>query len=156
MADYYSVIARAISGLLINADGARRAIYDRARTALQERLRTLDPPISETALANEQAALEAAIHNVETKFLFSDIRRHAREEATLSTSSSSFISGVKEFARSVGAKLNDDRDRWSPALDNLMKLFPEKIKDAKRLLDFSIRRLLTRAGRARPTHLIRK
>ncbi len=144
MSDYYYVIGRAVSGLLINTDEARRAIYDRARTALQERLRTLDPPISETELANEQAALEAAIRNVETKFLFSDIRRHARAEAVLSTPSSSFISRVKEFARSIVEKFND-RDRWSPARDDLTKLFSEKIEDAKRRLNSGIRRLLKRA-----------
>ncbi len=145
MADYYSVIGRAVSGLLINTDEARHEIYDRARTALQERLRTLDPPISDTELTNEQAALEAAIRNVETKFLFSDIRRHAREEAALPAPSSSFISKVKEFARSVGTKLNDGRVRWSPALDALTKLFVEKIEDAKRRLNSGIRRLVKRA-----------
>ncbi len=56
MVDYYSLISRAVSGLLINTDEARREIYGRACTALKERLRTLDPPISETQLANEQAA----------------------------------------------------------------------------------------------------
>jgi hypothetical protein len=82
MADYYSVVARAVSGLPSKTDEARRAVYERARTALQERLRTLDPPISETELANEQFALEAAIRRVEMESLFSDMRRGAREEAT--------------------------------------------------------------------------
>ncbi len=144
MADYYSLISRAVSGLLINTDEARREIYDRARIALQERLRTLDPPISETQLANEQAALEAAIRDVETQFLFSDIRRHAREEVALSTPSSNFISRVKEFARSMVERFND-RVRWSPAPGDLTKLFLEKIEDAKRRLNSGIRRLLKRA-----------
>jgi hypothetical protein len=139
MTDYYSVIARALSGLLSNTDEARREIYDRARTALQERLRTLDPPISEAALANEQDALEAAIRNVEAELLFGDIRRIAREEAAASTPSLSFISRLKGFARSVGAKFNN-RDRWSPALDHLKTLFLENTKDAKRLLNSVIRR----------------
>ncbi len=70
MTDYYSVITRAVSGLPSNTDQARRAIYDRARTALQERLRTLDPPISEAELVHEKDLLEAAIRNVEMQFLF--------------------------------------------------------------------------------------
>ena len=65
MADYYSVIADAICRLRSKGDDKRRWIYERARTALQERLRTLDPPISEVVLANEQVALDTAICRVE-------------------------------------------------------------------------------------------
>jgi hypothetical protein len=56
MADYYSVMADAIFRMRSKNDESRRAIYERARRALRERLRTLDPPISETVLANEQVA----------------------------------------------------------------------------------------------------
>ena len=66
MADYYSLIARAVSRLPSKTDEeARRAIYERARAALLESLRTLDPPISEAELANAQSALEEAIRRVE-------------------------------------------------------------------------------------------
>src|SRR6266481_1198284 len=41
MADYYSVIALAVSRLPSKTDEARHEIYERARTALQETLRTL-------------------------------------------------------------------------------------------------------------------
>jgi hypothetical protein len=51
---------------------------ERARTVLQETLRTLHPPISETEIANEQAVLDAAICAVE---VVNDIRRGTREEA---------------------------------------------------------------------------
>jgi hypothetical protein len=62
---YYSVIALAVSRLPSKTDEARREIYERARTALQEGLRGLDPPLSETVIANEQAALDAAICTLE-------------------------------------------------------------------------------------------
>lgn len=65
MADYYSVIADAISRLRSKNDDTRRRIYDRARRALEERLGTLDPPISQTVLANERVALDTAICRVE-------------------------------------------------------------------------------------------
>ncbi len=64
MADYYSIIADAISRRG-NNDETRRRIYERARRALQERLRTLDPPISEALVANEQVALDTAICRLE-------------------------------------------------------------------------------------------
>jgi hypothetical protein len=78
MADYYSVIALAVSRLPSKTDEARHGIYERARTALQQTLRTLHPPISETEIANEQAVLDAAICTVE---VVNDIRRGTREEA---------------------------------------------------------------------------
>jgi hypothetical protein len=99
MADYYPVIARAVSRLPSKTHQARHAIYERARTALQENLRTHDPPLSPPELATEQFALEAAISRVET-----EVRRNAREEAILSLQDLSFI--VKEFVRWVREKLN--------------------------------------------------
>jgi hypothetical protein len=49
MADYYSVIANTISRSSSQTEEARRAIYERARTALREALRDYEPPL----LANE-------------------------------------------------------------------------------------------------------
>jgi hypothetical protein len=100
MADYYSVIARAVSRLPSKTDEGY-AIYERARTALQENLRTHDPPLSPPELATEQFALEAAISRVET-----ELQRSAREETTLSPLSLTFISRVEEFVRWVREKLD--------------------------------------------------
>jgi hypothetical protein len=61
MDDYYSVIADAISRSARKSDKARCAIYERARTALQEALRDYERPV----LANEQVALEAAVCRLE-------------------------------------------------------------------------------------------
>jgi hypothetical protein len=61
MADYYSVIASAVSRSSSKTDEARRAIYERARTALREALRDYEPLL----LANEQVALEAAVCRLE-------------------------------------------------------------------------------------------
>jgi hypothetical protein len=111
MADYYSLIARAVSRLPNKTDEARRAIYERARTALQESLRTLDPPISEAELANTQSALEEAIRRVEQDvaietavgrmeqdLMATDMRQIVREES-VSHAAPSFISRVKQFIR---------------------------------------------------------
>jgi hypothetical protein len=102
MADYYSVIARAVSRLPSKTDKARHAIYERARTVLHENLRTHDPSLSPPELATEQFALEAAISRLE-----SELRRGARgETTTLSPSALSFISRVKEFVRWAREKLD--------------------------------------------------
>ena len=101
MADYYPVIARAVSRLPSKTDEARHAIYERARTALQENLRAHDPSLSPAELATEQFALDEAISRVET-----ELRRSAREETTLSAQGLSFISRVKKFVHWVPEKLD--------------------------------------------------
>jgi hypothetical protein len=106
MADYYSVVSRAVSGLPGNTPEARRALYDRARAALRETLRKHDPPLSEIALANERSAFEAAIRKVETEWLFNDMRREREEYATLSTQRKLILT-AEEFARFVRSKLNN-------------------------------------------------
>ena len=57
----YSVIATAVSRVPSKTDEARCAIYDRARTALQEALRDYEPLL----LAKEQEALDDAIRTLE-------------------------------------------------------------------------------------------
>jgi hypothetical protein len=100
MADYYSLIAHAVSHLPSKADEARHAIYEEARKALHERLGN-DPQISDAELVNEHYALEAAIYRVEDELLLSDMRRFVTERAALSSPRLSFISRVKEFIRSA-------------------------------------------------------
>lgn len=68
MADYYPLIARAIAGLDPNAPGeARRALYERARTALIAQLRNVQPPLSESEITRERLALEEAVRKVEAE-----------------------------------------------------------------------------------------
>jgi len=77
MADYYSVISRAVSHLPSRTDEARRhAVYERARAFLQG-LRTHDSLISEADLAREQLELDRVIRRVEEDLLFSALRRFA-------------------------------------------------------------------------------
>jgi hypothetical protein len=102
MADYCSIIARAVSRLPSTSDEARHAIYEQARAALHERLGN-DPQISDTQLVNEHHRLEVAIYEVEEDLLLSAMRRFVKEE-TASPSSLSFVSKVKEFVHSVGDK----------------------------------------------------
>jgi hypothetical protein len=79
MGDYYSVIAHVVARLPSKTHEARHEVYERARTALRERLSNYDPALSATALANEQAALETAISRLEAGSLFGDMRRAPRE-----------------------------------------------------------------------------
>ena len=56
MADYCSIIARAVSRVPSTSDEARHAIYEQARAALYERLGD-DPQISNAELVTEQDVL---------------------------------------------------------------------------------------------------
>jgi len=100
MGDCHSIIANAVSHLPSTADKARHAIYERARTALHERLGN-DSQISDVDLVNEHFRLEVAIYEVEEDLLLNDMRRFVREGTLLSHPSLGFISKIKEFVRSA-------------------------------------------------------
>ena len=65
MADYYPLIARAVSGLDKNTGDNRRTLYDRARAALVAQLRSSTPSLEESEITRERLALEEAIRQVE-------------------------------------------------------------------------------------------
>ena len=68
MADYYPLIARAIAGLDPSAPGeSRRALYERARAALIQQLRGVQPPLSESEITRERLSLEEAVRKVEAE-----------------------------------------------------------------------------------------
>src|SRR6516164_8449320 len=75
MTDYHPLIARAVEGLDRSTGEARRALYERARTALVTQLRAVDPPLSESEITKERLALEDAIRKVEA-----DAARKARAD----------------------------------------------------------------------------
>jgi len=65
MADYYPLIGRAVNGLDKNTGENRRALYERARTALVNQLRSVEPALDESDITRERLALEDAIRKVE-------------------------------------------------------------------------------------------
>jgi hypothetical protein len=67
MTDYYPLIAKAVAGLEKNTGDQRRALYERARTALVAQVRGLDPPLTESEITRERLALEESIRKVEAE-----------------------------------------------------------------------------------------
>jgi hypothetical protein len=81
MADFYPLIAKAIARLDADAPGeSRRALYERARTALTAQLRTTSPAFSEAEITREQLALEEALRRVEREA--AQRARHARNPSS--------------------------------------------------------------------------
>jgi hypothetical protein len=68
MADYYPLLARAISGLPENTGEARRTVYERARSALLAQLRGADPPLPDEEVTRERLALEEAVRRIESEY----------------------------------------------------------------------------------------
>ena len=69
MADYYSLLARAVANLpKTSPPSTRRAIYERARKALTNQLRSLKPQLPESDIAREERALDEAVARLEAEF----------------------------------------------------------------------------------------
>jgi len=67
MTDYLPLISRAVEGLDRGTGEARRALYERARSALVLQLRAVEPALSESEITRERLALEDAIRKVEAE-----------------------------------------------------------------------------------------
>jgi hypothetical protein len=68
MADFYPILARAVAGLPDKSPDARRAVYDRARSALVAQLRSLDPPLGEAEIMRERLSLDEAVARIEADY----------------------------------------------------------------------------------------
>jgi hypothetical protein len=67
MADYRSIIAKAVSALDLNTEKAGRRLYERARTAFRSKMHSAYPPFHRSEIAVEEVALEMAIEAVEAE-----------------------------------------------------------------------------------------
>ena len=65
MAEYYTVLKRAISGIDPKLSDARRTVYDKARNALIGQLKAVDPPLTTAEISRQRLELEEAIRRVE-------------------------------------------------------------------------------------------
>src|SRR5207237_783932 len=72
-----SLIARAVVELPQNTEEARRALYDRARTALVTQLRGRTPRLSEAEVTHERQSLDEAIRRIE---LGAGLQSHRQRE----------------------------------------------------------------------------
>jgi hypothetical protein len=76
MADYYSIIAKAVGALDPNTGDARRRLYDRARGALLGEMRNIELALDQADILAARMSLEEAIGKVETE---AQRAEHARQ-----------------------------------------------------------------------------
>jgi hypothetical protein len=81
MADYYSIIAKAVAALDPNTGEARRRIYERARGALSGETRSAGLPLNKSDIVSAQMSLEEAIARVEIEALRAEETRVAPQRA---------------------------------------------------------------------------
>lgn len=84
MADYYPLIARSIEGIGDPTPEMRQSVYDRAKQALIEQLRLMDPPMPEIDIMRERLALESTVRKFERAFI-AEQRRRATQSTIEST-----------------------------------------------------------------------
>ncbi len=72
MADYYPLLERAVAGLPESTPETRRAIYERARKALLNQLRNVQPPVPESYINRENQALNLSIAQLEAALARAD------------------------------------------------------------------------------------
>jgi lipoprotein-anchoring transpeptidase ErfK/SrfK len=68
MADYYSILSRALQAPESTNEQWRRGVYERARRALVDQLRAQQPPLPESETAAHRFALDAAITRIELEY----------------------------------------------------------------------------------------
>jgi hypothetical protein len=162
MADYRSIIAKAVSTLDPNTEEARRRLYERARSAVMAEMRKAEPALDQSDIMAAQMSLELAIGEVEA-----DAQREQRPQAALdrpsyrrngALSKPSFPANENDqqgrgpltrlwaqFSRPAGESLEDGdrregRDSWLTEL--LARASREVDTDAQ---DFAPKRLLRRS-----------
>jgi hypothetical protein len=96
MADYYSIVAKAVRALDLNTEMARRRLYERARDALRSKMHSAYPPFHRSEIATAEMSLETAIEAVEAV------------EAAVRERRSSFASPVASVSPSPPANQNGE------------------------------------------------
>lgn len=117
MADYYPLLSRAVAGLTNNTGEVRRALYERARTALVNQLRNSDPPLSEADITRERLALEDAVRRIEAEAAGGRKEDHKPDPAVPASDTPSPDrppEAAEETVAAPAAPLDDDRDLPPP------------------------------------------
>jgi len=89
MAEYYTVLKKAVGKLETNKAEARRMVYGQMRNALIGELKAVDPPLSTAEIAGQRLELEEAIRKGEREAVANSQRPSApaRPEAPLTPNS---------------------------------------------------------------------
>jgi predicted ester cyclase len=164
VAEYHSIISKAVGELDLNTEQARRRLYERARAALHSEMQTAYPPFRRFEIAAQEMSLKMAIEAVEAEavrkqnaklamlagsFLRanvsltpgSPVRQNGRLRDSLATLWTRFCRRADDRAR--GRDGNPDRGIYSKGHTWLTELLASAFRQTGRLRD-SLTTLWTR------------
>jgi lipoprotein-anchoring transpeptidase ErfK/SrfK len=81
MADYYSILLRAVTAPGAGDAQWRRGIYDRARQMLVKQMLARRPPVRPAEITAEQSAMDAAVARIESELAWTDAHAALGDEA---------------------------------------------------------------------------
>jgi hypothetical protein len=80
MADYYSILAKAVNALDPNTGMARQQLYQRARSAMISELENVYPPFRRSEITTAEIALESAIEKAKVEAMRRSSTRTANSD----------------------------------------------------------------------------
>jgi hypothetical protein len=107
MADFYTLIAKAVSAIDCNTREARRVLYDRARVALTSEMRRADPELDQSDILVARISLEEAIGRVEA-----EARRRGGTRGPMATRSTALAHRVEWRHSSDETVSGQGSDKW--------------------------------------------
>jgi hypothetical protein len=144
MADYYPIVAKAVSALGTNNEEARRRVYDRARAALLSEVHKLVPALDQSEIMAEQLYLEVAIGEVEA-----DTQHEQSAQTAVCAPFATFLCDGVVAAPNPPANQNDEENRGSRVAARYQQPYgqPSGESDCQRVRDTWLTELLARASR---------
>src|SRR4030095_15489503 len=102
MADYHPLIARAVEALDKNTGENRRALYERARTALVAQLRGVVPALEESEITRERLAPPGGAHPKDRGETAAPRRRGGARAGAAAGRTAAAARGAARGARAIG------------------------------------------------------
>jgi hypothetical protein len=136
MAEYYSVIARAVSALSINTTEAREILYQRAREALIASLTSQNPSIPDADVDRERIALEESIRRVEDEALGQTSKTQAVNAAPSNSTNGNVVTNTTALAQEEAiSPLSRDTHQTATSIDTAVRLKSRRLLMTFRKLD---------------------
>jgi hypothetical protein len=96
MADFASVLRRAVGNLEDNTEAAREAIYAKARKALRAQLEAMDPQLTAEEIDRQIARLDESVAEIEAQYKEPEAAEESETESEVSEPHESFQAAIEE------------------------------------------------------------
>ncbi len=125
MADYYSILSKAVSALEPNTASARQRLYERARSAMSAEFEGTCPPFDASDIAAVKEGLKSAIERIEAEALPAWLQQECNESAN-DRSATDRLPDQRAYRFLDASEIADAERGLERAMENLA---PEAIAD---------------------------